>query len=73
MPGQMFFLRKIMKYCKNRMILSRSTVKKQEMQAIVEASDHEFSSTKSINNVKWLACRFAKQVLIKNYNTDLLL
>ena len=46
----------------------RSSVKKQGLQAIAQASDHNLISFKAIHDVKWLSRHFAIQALVRNYD-----
>ena len=49
-------------------MLSRSSVKKQGLQAIAQASDHNLITFKAIHDVRWLSRHFAIQALVRNYD-----
>ena len=46
----------------------RSSVKKQGLQAIAQASGHNLISFKAIHDVRWLFRHFAIQALVRNYD-----
>ena len=46
----------------------RSSVKKQGLQAIAQASGHNLISFKAIHDVRWLSRHFAIQALVQNYD-----
>ena len=49
-------------------MFSRSSVKKQGLQAIAQASCHNLISFKAIHDVRWLSRHFAIQALVRNYD-----
>ena len=49
-------------------MFSRSSVKKQGLQAIAQASGHKLISFKAIHDVRWLSRHFAIQALVRNYD-----
>ena len=49
-------------------MFSRSSVKKQGLQAIAQASSHNLISFKAIHDVRWLFRHFAIQALVRNYD-----
>ena len=49
-------------------MFSRSSVKKQGLQAIAQASGHNLITFKAIHYVKWLSRHFAIQALVRNYD-----
>ena len=46
----------------------RSSVKKQGLQAIAQASGHNLISFKAIHDVRWLSRHSAMQALVRNYD-----
>ena len=49
-------------------MLRRSSVKKQGLQTIAQASGHNLISFKAIHDVRWLSRHFAIQALVQNYD-----
>ena len=49
-------------------MFSRSSVKKQGLQAIAQASGQSLISLKAVHDVRWLSRHFAIQALVKNYD-----
>ena len=49
-------------------MFSRSSVKKQGLQAIAQASGHNLITFKVIHGVRWLSRHFAIQALVRNYD-----
>ena len=49
----------------------RSSVKKQGLQAIAQASGHNLISFKAIHDVRWLSRHFAIQALVRNHDVFL--
>ena len=49
-------------------MFSRSSVKKQELLAIAQASNHNLISFKAIHDVRWLCRHFVIQALVRNYD-----
>ena len=49
----------------------RSSVKKQGLQAIAQASGHNLISFQAIHDVRWLSRHFAIQALVRNYDVFL--
>ena len=49
-------------------MFSRSSFKKQRLQAIAQASGHNLISFKAIHDVRWLSRHFAIQKLVRNYD-----
>ena len=46
----------------------KSSVKKQRLQAIAQASGHNLISFNAIHDVRWLSRHFATQALVQNYD-----
>ena len=49
-------------------MFSRSSVKKQGLQAIAQACGHKLISFKAIHDIRWLSRHFAIQALVRNYD-----
>ena len=49
-------------------MFSRSSVKKQGLLAIAQASGHNLITFKAIHDVRWLSRHFAIQALVRNYD-----